>query len=162
MRRVLVIGFVLAACASPEIREQCRYVTEHTRRPEMAKELVPIDRLILNRLLRITVEARELHTPMSAAFRVHYADQFLPEFCNQFDRARALAVEGKVQPAARVYQGMLLASQVAELAVAVARIAEHADTLGQPVGQILQILETFVVQMQPLMDAAASRDPEQI
>ena len=64
--------------------------------------------------------------------------------------------------AAQVYQGLLLASQVTELAVAVMRIADHAGVVGQPTWQILRTLEIFAAQMQPLLDAAASGDPERI
>src|SRR5215217_3787198 len=103
MRRLLVVATAAVACTSPEIQERCRYVTQHTQRPPMAQELVPIDRLILNRTLRITAEARELERSLSVPFRINYAEQFLPEYCSQFDRARALAAGGKVPQAARVY-----------------------------------------------------------
>src|SRR4051812_5867976 len=99
-RFVTAAVIAAAACTTPEIR-QCRYVTEHTRMPAMPRELVPVDSLILNRMLRITAEWREMHRPISASFRVHYADQFLPALCGQFDLARTLASGGKVQPAAR-------------------------------------------------------------
>jgi hypothetical protein len=41
-------------------------------------------------------------------------------------------------------------------------IAEHSDEVGQPTGELLQIFDVFAGQMQPLMDAAASRDPERM
>jgi hypothetical protein len=49
-----------------------------------------------------------------------------------------------------------------ELGIAVMRIANHADEVGQPGGEITQILKVFAFQTQPLLDAAASRDPERI
>jgi HNH/ENDO VII superfamily nuclease len=159
-RRLVVITALICACS--EIHERCRYVTEHTRTPPMARELLAIDSLLLNRMLRITAEARELHQPISASFRVRYAEQLLPEYCGEFERARALASAGQIPQAARAYQGLLLASQVGELATAVMRLTEHADELGQPTGELLQVLEVFAAQTQPVMDAAASRDPERI
>lgn len=163
VRRLLALAAVASLCACPEIHERCRYVTEHTRLPPaMPRELIPVDSLILNRTLRITAEARELRRPISASFRVRYAEQLLPEYCGEFERARTLAAAGRVREAAQVYQGLLLASQVVELAAAVMRITEHADEKGQPTGELLRILEVFAAQTQPLMDAAASRDPERI
>ncbi len=165
MRRVLVVAVVAVvavACASPEIRERCRYVTEHTRAPELPPELAPVDRLILTRMRRRTGEVRDLNRSLSVPFEENYAKEFLPEYCGQLDLARTLAAGGKVHQAARVYQGLLLASQVIELGIAVMRIANHADETGQPGGQIDRILEVFAAQTQPLLDAAASRDPERI
>jgi len=162
VRRLLVPVAVALLGACPEIQERCRYVTEHTRQPPMVRELAVVDSLILNRTLRITAEARELHRPIAASFRVRYAEQFLAEYCGEFERARTLASAGQVQQAARVYQGLLLASQVVELAVAVVRLSEHADERGQPTGDLLQIFDVFSAQTQPLLDAAASRDPERI
>ncbi|HYV48592.1 MAG TPA: HNH endonuclease [Myxococcaceae bacterium] len=162
VRRLVVLAAIGPLCTSPEIREQCRYTTEHTRQPEMARELALIDSLILNRLLRLTVQVRELHTPVSAAFRVHHADQFLPQLCGQIDLARELATAGRTREAARVYQGLLLASQVAELSVAMIRMAEYADAALQPTEEILQTLATFAAQMQPFLDEAASRDAGRI
>lgn len=88
--------------------------------------------------------------------------QLLPDLCNRLDRARALAAAGKHEEAGRVYEGLLVSAQVAELAVLVWEMAEHADMVGQPGGQISSVIGTFANQMAPVLEAALSEDPKRI
>lgn len=128
----------------------------------MPPAFAEIDRLLIKRTVEMTLQSRELNGSLAAPFRRDFAEQLLPALCSRLERARALAAAGQLREAGTAYQSLLLGSQVLQLSVAVWRVAEYADTAGQPSWEIADILSVFAFQMAPLLNAALSEDPAQI
>lgn len=155
----LYLLLTLTACATPEIEERCRFVTEHVRPPPMSAEFGEVDRALVKQVIDATLLSRELRGSLARSFRLTFASELLPELCSRLDRARALASSGEVRAAGSTYQSLLLASQVLQLTLAVWLTAERADHAGQPSFQITTVLGVFARDMRPLLEAALSESP---
>ncbi|HET7110410.1 MAG TPA: hypothetical protein VFI41_06025 [Gemmatimonadales bacterium] len=161
MRRLAVGLAVLLACV-PEIKEHCPLLTEPRSPPALPRDLALLDALLVRRATEMVDTSRGLHRFQVRWFRVGFAEQFLPDLCARMERARTLAMAGRTAEAGRKYQGLLIASQVMQFAIAVHAVAQSAEMAGQPGGEITQTLETFAAQMSPILEAALSEDPRRI
>jgi hypothetical protein len=146
----------------PEVKERCRFLTDPSPPPTMPADLARLDALLLERVTGTTVASRELKTLEVWQFRLTYADQMLSILCGKLERARRLATAGHAAQAGRIYQALLVASQVVQADVAMHLAAQYANAAGEPNGQIRTTLETFEHQMHPILDAALNEDPRGI
>lgn len=147
----------LVACTR-EIRERCRFVNEHVRMPALPAGFAEVDRLLIRRVTAMTQASRELRSPLVVSFRIWFAEESLPILCERLERARALALAGRVREAGVRYQSLLLALQVYELAIAMHTFSQWAGDR-VPIWRITDMQELFVLQMGPLLDAALAEDP---
>jgi len=159
---VLALCLVAHAACLPEVKENCRFLTDPSPPPTLPSDLARLDALLLRRVNETTVASRGLKTLEVWQFRLGFADQVLSILCGKLERARQLAVAGRAAEAGRTYQALLVASQVVQADVAMHLAAQYANAAGQPNGQIAQTLETFEHQMHPVLEAALSEDPRRI
>lgn len=162
--KLAALALCLAAHVAclPEVKENCRFLTDPAPPRGLPSDLARLDALLLRRVSDTTVASRELKTLEVWPFRLTYADQVLSVLCGKLERARQLAMAGRVAEAGRTYQALLVASQVVQASVAMHVAAQYANAAGQPNGQIGQTLETFEHQMHPILEAALSEDPKRI
>lgn len=177
--RLLVFVSVLLACAGPEIREDCRFVHEHVPPPPMPPGFAKLDRVLRGRLMLGTAAVRELSErprlrtrikPLQSfydsrntvALRRLFAEDLLGRFCARLEVARTRAATGQTREAGVAYQGLLVASQVFQLNVALLQMAVYADEAGQPVVQIQQMALRPLIQLEPLLEASLADDPKRL
>ncbi|HVE84138.1 MAG TPA: hypothetical protein VND93_14875 [Myxococcales bacterium] len=156
-----LVVLALTSCAQ-ELRERCRFVTEHVRSPVLPPGFAQVDGLIVRRTLSMTQDVRELRGSLARSFRIYYGEETLPILCGRLEQARQLAASGRAREAGVKYQALLVSSQVFELAVAVQTFSEYADATGVPVPRILEMQELFLHQMGPLLEAALSEDAKKL
>ncbi|HYV45693.1 MAG TPA: hypothetical protein VFA20_12575 [Myxococcaceae bacterium] len=146
----------------PEVKEHCRFLTDPAPPPALPSDLARLDALLLRRVNETTVASRDLKTLEVWQFRLTYADEVLSILCGKLERARQLAMAGRVAEAGRTYQALLVASQVVQMGVAMHLAAQYAHAAKQAGGQVNQTLETFEHQMHTILEAALSEDPRRI
>jgi hypothetical protein len=162
VRRFFAFGVAVLLACLPQIQERCPLITEPRPPPALPHDLAVVDALLLRRATEMVDASRGLHRFQVWWFRVGFAEQFLPDLCGRLERARELAVAGRIAEAGRKYQSLLVASQVMQLAIAMHAVAQGAEVAGQPGGEITQTLESFAAQMSPILEAALSEDPRRI
>jgi len=162
--KLAALALCLAAHVAclPEVKENCRFLTDPTPPPALPSDLARLDALLLRRVNETTVASRDLKTLEVWQFRLTYADEVLSILCGKLERARQLAMAGRVTEAGRAYQALLVASQVVQMGVAMHLAAQYAHAAKQPGGQVTQTLETFEHQMHAILEAALSEDPRRI
>jgi hypothetical protein len=128
----------------------------------MRAEFAAMDLALMRRLSESTVAVRKLRYSYSAGFKRSFAEGLLPLLCSRLDVARKRAESNDLRGAGIAYQGLLVASQVLQLDVALFQLAELADEAGQPGGQIDRILAAAMQPLSPALEAALSDDPDRL
>jgi hypothetical protein len=146
----------------PEVKERCPLIIEPSRPPALPHDLAQLDGLLIRRATELVEASRGLRRFQVWWFRVGFAEQILPDLCSRLERARELAMAGRIAEAGRKYQAVLVASQVMHFAIAMHVVAQQADIAGQSGGQITQTIARFADQAKPIYDAALSEDPQRI
>jgi hypothetical protein len=162
--RSLVLATILITHSScvEEIRERCPLVTDGHPAPALPRDFAPLDDLLYHRALQMMHDVRELRGSATTSFHIWFAKDTLPLWCGRLEQARDLARVGQVAAAGRKYQALLVFSQLMELAVAVHAVVEYADAVKEPSLVLVRVLETFGNQMEPILAAALSEDPDEI
>src|SRR5262245_35524590 len=161
-RTVLALSLAAQLACLPQVKERCRLITEAVPAPALPGDLASLDALLIGRATQMVETSRGLHRFQVWWFRVGFAEQILPDLCGRLERARELAMAGRIAEAGRKYQGILVASQVMHFAIAMHVTAQHADIVGQPGGQLTQLMATFADPAKPIYDAALSEEPRRI
>lgn len=159
--RLFAVVLILSSCAAP-IRERCLFVTEDVAPPRMPREFTEIDQLLVQRARSMSSAARQLKRSLTNSSKRVYLEEILPRLCDLLAEARAQAARGELTEAGTRYQGLLVASQVMQLEVAMLQMADLADERGQVSTQIAAQLTLFDQEMAPVMKAALSRDRAQL
>jgi hypothetical protein len=149
------------ACV-PSITERCWLVVRHAPPPSLPGGFAELDALLLRRATDMTLASRGLNSSLVFVFHKDFAEVLLPSLCERLERARALAMAGRIAEAGKKYQALLVSSQVLAYAVAIQSTAQYADRRLQPGGQISSTQVKFASEAEPILTAALSEDPREI
>lgn len=162
VRAASLVGLAVAVALLPSctaaIRENCPIIMEGIAPRPMPSEFTEIDRLLIQRAKSMASGVRGLNRSLTVTYQREFLEDVLPRMCALLEEARAKAASGKTEEAGTLYQGLLVASQVMMLEVAMEQMAAFADSRGQVSTQIASQLRLFDREMAPIMAAALSRD----